>query len=283
MTQSVTTNRLAGVWARTTSDVYAVGTDALLHYNGTTWSAVGGALANNTYRAVSGVAGASVPSVWAVGDNGLAVHDTNGTWSSTTTHSGNNLRGVWVVAAGNVYAVGDNATILHLSGGVWSSMAVPRTVDAGTSLRAVWGSDATHIWAVGDNGTIIFGNGLTWTDQTNGSVDSRLYGVFGNTTTDNYAVGDDGAVEHTANGTSWSKQTSGTGTRIRGAWADAPTAPYTGDAYAVGNNGTVQHYNGTTWLNMPTSVTGTLRGVFGTSSTNLYVVGDNGVVLLGTQ
>jgi hypothetical protein len=34
---------------------------------------------------------------------------------------------------------------------------------------------------------------------------------------------------------------------------------------------------------MPAPVTTRFRSVFGTSATNLYVVGDDGVVLLGTQ
>ena len=284
MSQSLTTNRLSGVWARSTSDVYAVGSNTILQYDGTKWNAVGGALATaNTFRAVSGVNGASVASVWAVGNNGVAVHDTAGTWSSTTTHTSNTLRGVWVVAAGNVWAVGDNATVLHFTSGAWQTITLPNSVDKSTSLRAVWGSDATHIWVVGDNGMILFTNGTTWTTQTNGSVDSRLYGVFGTAATNIFAAGDDGTVEHTANGTSWSEQTTTTSNRLRAAWVDAPTAPYTADAYAVGNNGTVQHYNGTAWLSMPTTTTSTLRGVFGTSPTNLYVVGDNGVVINGTQ
>lgn len=36
-------------------------------------------------------------------------------------------------------------------------------------------------------------------------------------------------------------------------------------------------------LPMPTTVTSTIRTVFGTSSTNVYVGGDNGLVLQGTQ
>jgi hypothetical protein len=34
---------------------------------------------------------------------------------------------------------------------------------------------------------------------------------------------------------------------------------------------------------MWSGVTTTLRAVFGTSSTRVYIVGDNGVVLVGTQ
>jgi hypothetical protein len=77
---------------------------------------------------------------------------------------------------------------------------------------------------------------------------------------------------------------SGTSVNLHGVWADTPPTGYTADAYAVGDGGTVQHYNGVAWLNMPSpSGTSNLRAIYGTSPTNLYVVGDLSVVLLGTQ
>jgi len=108
--------------------------------------------------------------------------------------------------------------------------------------------------------------------------------VYGSSATDIYAVGSNGSVLHNTGGNSaWTSQTSGTAATLRGVWADAAGTGYSADAYAVGDNGTVQHYNGSTWLNMPAPVTTRFRSVVGTSATNLYVVGDNGVVLLGTQ
>jgi hypothetical protein len=85
------------------------------------------------------------------------------------------------------------------------------------------------------------------------------------------------------NGTAWSTPASGTATTLRAVWAVAPTGSYTADVYAAGDNGTVQHGNGAGFVAMPTPVTSTLRAAFGTSNTNVYVGGDAGVILLGTQ
>jgi hypothetical protein len=52
--------------------------------------------------------------------------------------------------------------------------------------------------------------------------------------------------------------------------------------YLVGVAGTVQYFNGSAWFAMPTAVTTTLRSVYGTAAQNVYIAGDNGVVLLGT-
>lgn len=90
-------------------------------------------------------------------------------------------------------------------------------------------------------------------------------------------------VLHNTGTNTWTAQTSGTTVTLRGVWADTPGSGYSADAYTVGDNGTVQHYNGNKWINMPAPVPSRFRSVYGTSATNLYVVGDNGVVLLGTQ
>jgi hypothetical protein len=112
---------------------------------------------------------------------------------------------------------------------------------------------------------------------------NSLLAIAGSSATDVYAVGASGTIVHYAGSGSWVAQTSGTTNTLRGTWADPPQGSYTADAYAVGDAGTVQHSNGASWLAMPTNIGTTLRSIYGTSATNLYVVGDLGVVLLGTQ
>jgi hypothetical protein len=109
-----------------------------------------------------------------------------------------------------------------------------------------------------------------------------LNAVSGSSATDVWVAGASGTMLH-YNGSSWSPATSGTSVALHGVWADTPPGSYTADVYAVGDNGTVQHGNGSVILAMPTTVTSPLRTVFGTSSTNVYVGGDVGVVLWGTQ
>ena len=152
----------------------------------------------------------------------------------------------------------------------------------------MWGSSATNVYAVACDGTIFNYNGLAsaWIRMTTPGGVSALYGVYGSSSSDVYAVGANGVVPHNAAAgpsSNWTTQTSNTSVTLRSVWADSPGTGYTADAYAVGDNGTVQHYNGSKWINMPAPVTTRFRSIYGTSATNVYVAGDNGVVLIGTQ
>jgi photosystem II stability/assembly factor-like uncharacterized protein len=48
--------------------------------------------------------------------------------------------------------------------------------------------------------------------------------------------------------------------------------------FAVGNSGTILKYNGTNWTSLQSPITQNLRGVWGTSTTNVFVVGENGQI-----
>jgi hypothetical protein len=52
--------------------------------------------------------------------------------------------------------------------------------------------------------------------------------------------------------------------------------------YLVGDGGSVLHFNGVAWLPFATPFTSALRSTYGAAAQNVYVAGDNGVVLLGT-
>ena len=51
------------------------------------------------------------------------------------------------------------------------------------------------------------------------------------------------------------------------------------DVYAVGDGGTILHYDGNTWSNMPSGTSDTLSAVWGSSSSDVYTVGTNGIIL----
>ena len=226
--------------------------------------------ASNNYRSVSGVSGQAVASVWAVGDAGVAVHDTAGTWMSIPTGQSNALYGVWVAGAGSVYAVGASGTVVYYNGTKWTTMSTP----GGTgNLRAIWGNDATHMWAVGDNGSVIFGNGTTWVKQTSGTS-QNLTGVWGDAATDVYAVGAGGTIIHLKNSGSWSSMSSGSSNDLAAIGGSAAT-----DIWAVGDNGTTLHYNGTSWSTVGPNSGIPLTGVTAGSSSSIWAVGVQGSLL----
>ena len=88
-----------------------------------------------------------------MGDGGTIIHYNGSDWSTQTSTTTNNLKGVWGSSATTVYAVGAGGKVLKtVNGGTtWSSM----TSNTSNGLNAIWGSSATDIFAVGDSGTII--------------------------------------------------------------------------------------------------------------------------------
>jgi hypothetical protein len=265
------------VWASSATDVYVSSLGTMLHYNGTQWT--------NAYvsdaDSMDGVwgGGPQPATVYSVGENGTLATLSGGTW--TTQSIGTHVYALWGPNTTSFYTGAGGGLIGYLDNGILSSY------DVGTSanVQSIWGSSANNVYAVASDGTIYNEKNTdgNWNQMTAPGGGGTLYAVYGSSGTDIYAVGASGRVLHNTGTTSWTAQTSGTTVTLRGVWADTPGSGYTADAYAVGDNGVVQHYNGSKWINMPAPVSSRFRSVYGTSATNLYVVGDNGVVLLGTQ
>jgi photosystem II stability/assembly factor-like uncharacterized protein len=91
-----------------------------------------------------------------------------------------------------------------------------------------------------------------------------------------YIAGAFGVIlKTTDHGASWTKLTSGTSNDLEAIWGSGPN-----DIYAVGLKGTVLHStNGTTWSSMGLGAAA-LYDVWGTSATDVYIVG-SGVVYHG--
>ncbi len=141
-------NTIRGFWAAGPDDVYAVGdVGAIVHYNGTGWTAMSSGL---TEVSLKGVWGSGTTNVYAVGDSGAIVRY-NGTGWSAVPSSGTTqtLNGVWGSGPNDVYAVGNSGAIVHYNGTDWSAI----TAATGT-LLGVCGS-GNDVYAVGmDNESV---------------------------------------------------------------------------------------------------------------------------------
>ena len=51
------------------------------------------------------------------------------------------------------------------------------------------------------------------------------------------------------------------------------------DVFAVGDEGTILHYDGSTWSPMESGLKKVLNAVWGTSGTDVFVAGDGGTIL----
>lgn len=140
-----------GLWGRSASDMYVVGTSGtLLHWNGATFEART-CIAGQAWNAVWGEPDA----IWMVGDFGAVARWQGDSCARLPTRS--LLRGgfafsdIWGSGPDNVWIVGAQGSILHWNG---SALEVePSHVK--DDLNAVWGNPSGVVWVVGNNETVI--------------------------------------------------------------------------------------------------------------------------------
>jgi uncharacterized repeat protein (TIGR01451 family) len=260
----VTSEVLRGVWANSTTDVFAVGMrGTILRYDGAAWSP----MTSGTSLALYGVWGSSPTDVFAVGQGGILHYD-GAAWSPMTSGTSIGFVGVWGSSPTDIFAVTEGGTIRHYDGAAWG----PMTTGTDAWLFSVWGSSPTDVFAVGQDGTILHYDGAAWSPMTSGTS-IILQGVWGSSPTDVFAVGQDGTILH-YDGDTWSPMTSGTSMPLSDVWGSSPT-----DVFAVGGGGTILHYDGDTWSPMTSGTGMGVYGVWGSSPTDVFAVGGGGTIL----
>jgi len=306
-----TESNLHAVWGTSSANVYAVGAGGtILKWNGTGLSQE----TSGTTQDLNGIWGAAANDVWAVGNAGTVAHYNGTAWSVTTLATAANFRGVWGSAANNVYIVGDTGAVWRWNGSTWGGVAGVATAATKEgllrNLNAVWGSSATDVYFVGDTGIIVHGDGITWTQQpyeTGFPIHRDLHGIWGTSPTDVWAVAKHTVILHN-NG-------------VIDTIPDYPSPPdslfYTsgwdhmnvdgltdllaihgtgvGDIYAVSDSGEVFHQNEQLlgdggagagfWSRMSTAApqSAVLRGIWAGSSTEVFIVGNNGLFVRGVR
>jgi hypothetical protein len=210
-----------------------------------------------------------------------------------------NLTGVWGASGSDVFAVGQSSggvepgTILHFDGATWSKMESP----VRGNLNAIYGFSSNDVWAVGDRAIIHYdGNG--WSVPAEWHIgDGGLNSMWGRSTNDIFAVGFKGRVLR-YNGREWSATDIGNQDRffesesrhVRKDWSWNDHVQLTGIWGASSSNlfatglveiprkgpmGVVLHYNGLNWKPVPgEKFMRSPAGVWGTSGTDVFVVGD---------
>ncbi len=147
-------------------------------------------------------------------------------------------------------------------------------------LQGIWGNSATDIYVVGDSGTIMRYSDTGWDTVAVGATDEDLKDVWCFPTGEVWTVGDSYRIggtnyytilHSTDNGTSWEDGDGGItgGVDLKGIWASLAS-----NVFAVGSSGRILRYNGSTWTVQTTPRTEILRGVWGSSDTDVWAVGD---------
>lgn len=154
-------------------------------------------------------------------------------------------------------------------------------------LMNIWGPRADDLYAVGGSpsaGQVVHFDGQSWESVDLGIDVPLLNWTHGFGSDDITIVGNGGTIIHW-NGADWTLQETPTDEDLWGIWGAAPD-----DLWAVGGRGreagqeTLLHYDGNAWTSaeLPDIVRAGVHAFFkiwGTSADNIYIVGQNGVVL----
>lgn len=307
---------LYGVWGSAPDDVYIVGGDALLHYDGVQWTAIptGGNVA------LQGVWGSGPTDVFVTAYGGVLHYDGTA-WTFAAIAEGVSLLSIHGRAADDVYTVGRGGRMFHYNGTAWSDISQPALTTQ--DLWGVWVSPAGDVvYATGGQvpPVLLRRAGGAWSAVTNAglSSSSSMYGVWGTSANDVYAVG--WGYRKRFNGSTWSDVTvpgyatitghhamfgrsgkmliaSGGGSVLRydGSWSELQDPVFTsqefygtwidqaGGAYVVGSGGTILYRapGNVTWESEDFNDTvngNAAERSWGTSATSVFTVGGYGVV-----
>lgn len=283
---------LTAVWASGTDDVWAIGFNLILHYDGTRWqnlkvagrdnlgslTAVWGFAKNNVYIAGSGelfhydgtaitptpmslrtthLWGSAPDNLWATDSFGWVGRYDGTSWKLMNTGISGCCRGAFGSGKDDVY-FGADYKVVHYDGAKFTSEPIATTV------YNLWGSGKDDIWIVGSSGAIYHFNGTAWQKGTTG-VEEFLYGISGLGRSHALAVGAEGMIL-AWDGSRWTALRDGAKNESQALWVAGPK-----DAWAGGFGG-LAHYDGTRWTLLP-GTQGVIHGIWGSAPDDVWAVG----------
>jgi hypothetical protein len=268
-----------GIWGSSASDVYAANWVGVLHFDGTSWSAVSALQWHGTLD----VYGFSASDVYAVGPMGRILHFNGTAWGNTRydgdsifAHPLNDwdplsrniyLRGVWGSAGNDVFAVGDSGTVLHWNGSAWSKMTTGTTAE----LHRVWGTSGSNVYASGVGGTLLRYDGSSWSAVTVPTTES-LERIWGSSASDLYVGGANGTLLH-YNGSSWSTITTPINPTytIFSIWGTSAS-----NVFIAGSGGQVYRWDGADWIHEDSGQNSQILGLWGASASDVFAAAHGG-------
>ncbi|HEY4184167.1 MAG TPA: hypothetical protein VGP07_03820 [Polyangia bacterium] len=277
---------LTAVSALGANAAWAVGAaGTMLSWDGTSWSQVpSGSTAD--YR---GLWTNQDSNVWAVGTNGAIVSRAHQAPFDTTawvlpTPDRPDFNTVWGFGVDEVYVGGTGGTLLHYHLGQGWTVVPSGTTD---DILSLWGTGPSDLWEVTTQAdAVLHWDGNAWSPVTalsEGTWAEMWRGVFGAPTGEAYllgprsaARGPDGATLRQLDGGQWDLLPPNLpfqGSVLSG-WTNGP-----GTLWTVGDYPGAFQWDGIAWSQSATGVTYSLTGISGTTSGDLWAVGQHGTIL----
>jgi hypothetical protein len=275
--------------------------DALLHFNGETWTDVG---IQVSVRVID-IWGSSASDIWVTDGTNILWHYDGSTWRNIHSQLNHPFTNFWGIAPDNVFGVGDDGMVARYNGTTWSEQLLGNIF-----FRGIWGTSDTDVWASGVNrvggGALFHFDGTDWTrassdpnmgilrdvwnDEigdhafavgTSGFLVSRIEGqwervptatkeslsaVWGAPTGEVFVAGEGGVCLH-FDGVAWNELSLGANLQFTSIWGAARDDVY------MGSNSGLWHFDGAVWSNI--GVLGYVSGVWGTNAENIYITGND--------
>ncbi len=194
----ITRNTAYGIGGRDPDNIYAVGPEMILHYNGVAWEWVNAGL-GSWLRAVCVEPNGNVV---AVGGGPVIVEYDGTSWTKRQIPF-DSYDFFDVASVGNtIFAVGDNGLVAIRKEHHWYLMQ-----PTGWDLRAVWGYDERHVYAASAKfNEICFYDGNRWEPiNIEGPSLASMISIWGTSPQNIFILDYDGTLAH-FNGASWSSE-----------------------------------------------------------------------------
>ena len=242
------TGDIVSISGTSASDIFAVASDhnyygSLIHYDGTSWSSIGGQYPLGTYFDMDYAAAviAVGPNEAYVGGDSALLHVLNGTITQVQLSAGSYYLESY--EGGGGWNLG-NGHIWFALGYVWdwdgTNLNYAGSTGTGSS-GSIWASDPNHVFA-SQNGNVESWNGTTWT-LLNTGLSGNVTGIWGTSSTrvfasaafDPYPSGASSGFVLLWDGSGWTQQTLPANTLGLRTIYVAPT----GEVFAAGDTGTI--------------------------------------------
>lgn len=272
---------ITGTWFASANKGWMVGTNGRIDtWDGYLWGA--DPLAPTTSVELNDVRGTDQSTVYAVGWTHTVFHWNGTSWADVSPvlppvdPYGLEFNRVWVFGTNDIAVTSSIARAFRCSGGNWSQIHFYGLADA----TGLWATSSSNIFVIcGGYAYLLNPPALSFVGDTHAPGPDSWYAVHGSDPANLVAVGNNGRITYYSGGSWHDFPPLPIHWPLRGIWVFSPTNFYTVGDQLEDHTNNIWHWDGSslTQISLP-GTTSNLKGIFATSTSNIWVVGDAGHV-----